>query len=91
MTEPGDERVIRVGRTDPIYQTWIWRQDSALLFKLRPVLESLRNVMDQPCVMGFEPYSCRVNGQTCSPCAIREIKVVLFGTTDEQPEEQPHD
>ena len=87
MTEPEPDRVIAVPRTDPIYQTWIWRRDSALLFKLRPVLESLRNVADQPCVMGYEPYSCRVNGETCSPCAIREIKTVLFGTA--QAEEQP--
>jgi hypothetical protein len=72
------DETIRVPREDPIYQTWIWRQDSALLFRLRPILERLQYVANQPCVLG-ETFSCQVNGQTCSPCAVRQIKTELFG------------
>ena len=72
------DETIRVPRTDPLYQAWIWRQDSALLFRLRPILARLEHVQNQPCVLGAT-YSCQVNGQTCSPCAIRQIKIELFG------------
>jgi len=84
------DETIRVPRSDPLYQAWIWRQDSALLFRLRPILERLRYVPDQPCVLG-QTYSCQVNGQTCSPCAIRQIKIELFGTptTEEHHDVQP--
>lgn len=88
MTEPEPERVIAVPRTDPIYQAWIWREDSRLLFRLRPILERLRYVQDQPCVLG-ETYACQVNGLTCSPCAIRQIRAELFGPWQPTKKEQP--
>ena len=64
---------------DPIFQTWVWRNDSARLFVLQPALDLAMEVPEQPCVLG-QRYTCRrtesgrVTGQTCSPCLIHDIQ-----------------
>ena len=57
-----------------------WRSDSATLAQLKPVLERLRLVSDQPCQFGLIPYSCaRERGELCHPCIIRDVRAALFG------------
>jgi hypothetical protein len=66
------ERVgITVSTDDPIYQIWCWRNDSARLFVLQPVLDLAMEMPEQPCVLG-ERYACRP--QSCSPCLIHELQ-----------------
>lgn len=85
-----EQRVIVVPNSDPIYQAYIWRRDSMTLFRLRPILEQLRDIPDQPCRVQVGPYTC-VNAdplgtpmsQWCITCTVREIKRQLFG--EEQP------
>jgi hypothetical protein len=55
-----------------------WRSDSAALHQLKPVLERLRLVPDQPCQWGMLPYSCAERG-LCPPCIIRDVRAALFG------------
>ena len=56
---------------DPIFQTWVWRNDSARLFVLQPALDLAMEIPEQPCVLG-ERYACRP--QSCSPCLIHDIQ-----------------
>lgn len=83
MSEPPVNRVIVVPDSDPVYQAYIWRQDSLTLFRLRPILAQLRDIPDQPCRLG---EGCPDVGMTCIPCAIRKIKTQLFG---DPPEGEP--
>jgi len=62
---------ITLDDTDPIFQTWVWRNDSARLFVLQPALDLAMEMPEQPCVLG-ERYSCRP--QSCSPCLIHDIQ-----------------
>jgi len=63
--------VITVDTEDPVFQVWRWRNDSARLFVLGPVLELAMEMPEQPCVLG-ERYACRP--QSCSPCLIYELQ-----------------
>ena len=63
--------VITTTVEDPVFTIWRWKQDSARLFVLQPVLDLVMEIPEQPCVLG-ERYACRP--QSCSPCAIYEIQ-----------------
>jgi hypothetical protein len=62
---------ITIDDLDPIYQAWVWRNDSARLFVLQPALDLAMEIPEQPCVLG-ERYACRP--QSCSPCLIHDIQ-----------------
>jgi hypothetical protein len=85
MSEPDVEQVIVVPRSDPVFSVFVWRSDSVTLARLRPVLEELRNLQDEPCTIGDgTPYGCW--DTTCFPCAVRSVKAALFTTVErEQP------
>jgi hypothetical protein len=85
MSEPDVEQVIVVPRSDPVYSVFCWRSDSVTLARLRPVLEELRNLPDQPCRLGHLPYECIDWGERCLACTVRDIKATLFTTEREQP------
>jgi hypothetical protein len=76
----GPDRVVVMPAGDPIYSVWTWRRDSQTLARLRPVLEQLEAIRDEPCVLGGE---CSNLGMTCMPCAVRRIKVELFGEPEQ--------
>lgn len=75
------DQVIVVPRNDPVYSVFCWRDDSITLARLKPVLEELRWIPNQPCLMHLEPENCIIREELslCVPCAIRQIKTVLFG------------
>ena len=88
MSEPDVEQVIVVPRSDPVYSVFVWRSDSVTLARLRPVLNQIRRLPDQPCQIDDTPYSCMELGgamEMCPPCQLRQIKSVLFDTEREQP------
>ena len=78
MTDP---LLLGIAEDDPIRAVWAWRNDSQTLARLRPVLERMRHIPDQPCRLGNVPYACarEFNNQLCAPCAVRDIKAALFG------------
>jgi hypothetical protein len=63
--------VIEVALDDPVYQIYCWRNDSARLFVLQPVLDLAMEMPEQPCVLG-QRYACRP--QSCSPCLIFDLQ-----------------
>lgn len=75
---------VGIPEDDPIRAVWAWRADSQTLSRIRPVMERLQMIPDQPCVMGLVPYACLTENQMCIPCALRDIRAALFG---EQPTE----
>jgi len=62
---------ITIDDQDPIFQAWVWRNDSARLFVLQPALELAMELPERPCSLG-ERYACRP--QTCYPCLVHELQ-----------------
>lgn len=99
---PDVDQVLVVPRSDPVYSVFLWRQDSITLARLRPVLNQLRYVPDQPCRLPgqgvglhYGPYTCtnpdpdrQAPDQWCIPCQIRAIKIELFGDPDSNHKEE---
>jgi hypothetical protein len=66
---------IEVDTAEPVFQIWMWRNDSARLHLLKPALELAMEMPEQPCVLG-ERYTCRP--QTCSPCLIHDLQEAMM-------------
>ena len=81
------DQVIVVPRTDPVFSVFTWRSDSITMARLRPILDQLRDIPEEPCQIGSEPYACAAldDDVLCGPCQLRHIRFELFGTNQEQP------
>lgn len=52
---------------DPMWAVWIWRQDSQLLARMRPILAELVAITEEPCLHDAPTM------QSCVRCRLREL------------------
>jgi hypothetical protein len=71
---------------DPVWAIYTWRADSITLTRLRPIIEEITVLADEPCLTAVGPYTCLnadPNGEpiqpVCLACRLKQLRARLYG------------
>lgn len=64
---------------DPAWSVLIWRQDSMTLARIRPILERLVALADEPCQV-YAPDDCITQGAEplCLSCRLKALRSSMY-------------
>ena len=78
---------VSVPQGDPVYAVYTWRRDSISLARIRPLIEEVVAMADEPCLR-WEPLTClsKAEPKPCVTCRLKLVRARLYRTRQTQPE-----